>query len=254
MPSELLSCQHCGSGDVQEVKPETYFCNHCEEVFRYVRPNPARATGGCEVRTAGRPCRLLAIGRCNTCSKVYCATHQAHNLNSIGIVIQTYRDWCVACQEQRKIDERALAEAKDKSDKEERAAAARRIPGLIARFTAQPFKGAMSRDYVERISVGTKFLSASIKYKSVVHEYEPAVPVARLYWNYYKVSYDASYDEPKQASDKWDTGLTQAGKFVPMDTSYLHTWVAVERGYDLAGWQEVKICKYLERLLRRPRA
>ena len=249
MPFESLSCRHCGSGDVQKLKPETYFCNNCENVFTYVSRSSARPTGGCEVPTAGRPCGVRAIGRCNTCSRAYCVTHQAHNLNSRGLVIQTYRDWCVSCQEKRKVDERALAEVRERREKEERGAAAMRIPALIDRLTAKPLKGAVSRNYVERITIGTKFLSSTVKYKSVVHEYEPAVPVGPLYWNYYKVFYDPSYDKPEQASDEWDTGLTQAGKFVPMDTSYLHTWVAVELGYELARWQEVKIREYLERLL-----
>jgi hypothetical protein len=38
MPFEALSCPNCGSGDVQEVKPGTYFCNHCDFVFKHVDP------------------------------------------------------------------------------------------------------------------------------------------------------------------------------------------------------------------------
>ena len=249
MPFESLSCQRCGSGDIQEVKPETYFCNHCDNVFKYVSPNMAGSAGGCEVPTGGRPCGVPAIGRCNTCSRAYCGTHQAHDLNSTGLVIQTYRDWCVSCQQQHKSDERALAEAKEKQWKEKRSAAAERIPGLIAQFKERPFNGAVSRDYVEQIASGTKFLSPALKYKSVTHRYEPAVPVGPLYWTYYKVSYDAWYDKPKQDSDEWDTGLTRKGEFVPMDTGHLHRWVAVGLGYELSRWQEVKICEYLERLL-----
>jgi hypothetical protein len=40
VPFESLSCTNCGSGDVQEVKPDTYFCNNCEQVFKYVEPSP----------------------------------------------------------------------------------------------------------------------------------------------------------------------------------------------------------------------
>jgi hypothetical protein len=53
MPFESLSCSRCGSGDVQEVKPETYFCNHCDNVFRYVRPSRAGSAGGCEIPAEG---------------------------------------------------------------------------------------------------------------------------------------------------------------------------------------------------------
>jgi hypothetical protein len=250
MPFESLSCQRCGSADIQEVKPETYFCNHCDNVFKYVSPNQAGSTGGCEVPAGGRPCGIPAIGRCTTCSRAYCGTHQAHDINSIGLVFQTYRDWCVLCQQQRKADERALAEAKEKKWKEDRAVAAERIPILIAQFKALPFSGAVSRDYVERVAVGTKFLSPALKYKSITHQYEPAVPVGQLYWTYYKVSYDN--DKPRQATDAWDTGLTQNGEFVPMDTRHLRTWVAVQLGYELRRWQEVDICECLERLLNKP--
>jgi hypothetical protein len=36
MPFEGIACTYCGSGDFQEVKPETYFCNNCDRVFKYV--------------------------------------------------------------------------------------------------------------------------------------------------------------------------------------------------------------------------
>lgn len=36
MSIESLSCTRCGSSQVQEVKPNTYFCAHCEEVFKQV--------------------------------------------------------------------------------------------------------------------------------------------------------------------------------------------------------------------------
>lgn len=38
MPVEAISCTRCGSGDVKEVKANTYFCSHCESVFKYVDP------------------------------------------------------------------------------------------------------------------------------------------------------------------------------------------------------------------------
>ena len=39
MPVEAITCTGCGSGDVQEVKADTYFCNHCESVFLVRRPH-----------------------------------------------------------------------------------------------------------------------------------------------------------------------------------------------------------------------
>jgi hypothetical protein len=248
MPFESLSCPSCGSGDAQEVKPETYFCNHCDNVFKHVSPRQSGGTGGCELPVTGQSCGVPAIGRCGTCSRAYCATHQAHDLNTIGLVIQTYRDWCIECQQHRKADERKLAETKEKQRKEERAAAAKRIPILIAQFKAQPFTGAQNRDYVEKVSAGRAFLSGAMKYKSVTHRYEPAVPLGRLYWKHYVVSYDN--DPTKLDSAEWETGLTQSGEFVPMDTSVLHSiFIAPNLGYELERWQEVRICEYLEKLL-----
>jgi hypothetical protein len=55
MPFESLSCPRCGSGDVQEVKPETYFCNHCDNVFKYVRPSRPGSASGCEIPARGWP-------------------------------------------------------------------------------------------------------------------------------------------------------------------------------------------------------
>ncbi len=248
MPFESLSCQRCGSPNIQEVKPETYFCNHCDNVFKYVSPKGAGSAGGCELPTGGKFCGVPAVGHCNTCGRAFCSTHQAYDQNHIGVVFRTYRDWCVSCQQQRKVDERNLAEAKEKQRKEERAAAAERIPVLIAQFKAQPFTDAVSRDYVEQVWSGTKFLSSARKYKSVTHRYEPAVPLGELLWDYIKVGFDN--DPNKQDTALWKTGLTQKGEFVPMDTSLFHSiFVASGLGYNLTRGQEVKICECLERLL-----
>lgn len=250
MSSESLSCLRCGSEDVQEVKPGTYFCNQCDNVFKYVSPHQAGSTGGCELPVVGRSCcGIPAIGRCKTCSRAYCPTHQARNLSTIGLVIQTYLDWCSECQQQHKDDERTLAESREKRQEAERSTAAERILVLIAQFKAQPFTGARSRDYVERVAAGRAFLSGAIRYKSVTHRYEAAVPLGRLYWTYYVASGEW-YDKPSRQSQEWATGLTRNGEFVPMETSILHdSFIALGLGYQLASSQEVKICEYLELLL-----
>ncbi len=111
MPFESLSCQRCGSGDIQEVKPETYFCNHCESVFKYVSPSRAGvASGGCEVLAGRRPCGVPAIGRCRTCQRAFCRTHQARAARGIENLLDSevgaaahgalngYVDWCEVCR------------------------------------------------------------------------------------------------------------------------------------------------------------
>jgi hypothetical protein len=107
MPFESLSCSRCGSGDVQEVKPETYFCNHCDNVFRYVRPGRAGAAGGCEIPAEGLACGVPAIGRCRSCQRAFCLTHQARVGEDLHDRLDSerryapgtgYPDWCTACR------------------------------------------------------------------------------------------------------------------------------------------------------------
>jgi hypothetical protein len=107
MPFESLSCPRCGSGDAQEVKPETYFCNHCDNVFKYVRPSRAGSAGGCEVSAERLPCGIPAIGRCRSCQRAFCLTHQARVGEGLQDRLDSerryaagsgYPDWCIACR------------------------------------------------------------------------------------------------------------------------------------------------------------
>jgi hypothetical protein len=78
MPLESISCTKCGSTDFKEVKPDTYFCNHCDSVFK--RANEAQ--GGpisCEVGACG----VMAMGRCDSCGHAFCSTHQARDFKTI---------------------------------------------------------------------------------------------------------------------------------------------------------------------------
>ncbi|HUN37261.1 MAG TPA: hypothetical protein VMU95_35125 [Trebonia sp.] len=66
MPFEAITCTHCGSGDVKEVKPGTYFCDHCEQVFKYVDPAKVTVTPGfCD---HGNPVRV----QCQVCKAGMC--------------------------------------------------------------------------------------------------------------------------------------------------------------------------------------
>lgn len=112
MPFESLSCPNCGSASIQEVKPGTFFCNHCDNVFKYVSPSGAGSTGGCELPAGGRNCGVPAIGHCRTCHRAFCRTHQARALgrgwhylldsefdpNHSAVAYQGYIDWCAACR------------------------------------------------------------------------------------------------------------------------------------------------------------
>ena len=94
MPVETIKCQECGSADVTEFKAGTYVCAHCEAVFKHV--SPAAAGGGCEIDDCGVP----AVGRCSSCNRRFCGTHQARDEKG------SYVDWCRACQEERRATER----------------------------------------------------------------------------------------------------------------------------------------------------
>lgn len=67
MPLESLTCSACGSTDVQEVKTGTYFCSHCETVFKYHNPSVLTSS------TAFCPCGNAIKFQCNSCQSGMCA-------------------------------------------------------------------------------------------------------------------------------------------------------------------------------------
>jgi hypothetical protein len=109
MPFESLSCPRCGSANAQEVKPGTYFCNHCDNVYRYVSPGRGGPSGGCELLVEARLCGVPAIGSCRTCQRAFCRTHQARATGGIENLLASefsapaaarngYIDWCEDCR------------------------------------------------------------------------------------------------------------------------------------------------------------
>jgi hypothetical protein len=66
MALEALVCTSCGSSDVQEVKPGTYFCDHCECVFKHI--DPTRVTVGPAFCDHGNPVRV----QCQVCRTGMC--------------------------------------------------------------------------------------------------------------------------------------------------------------------------------------
>lgn len=75
MPLESLACPRCGSSDFQVVKSDTYFCNHCENVFKYVESDRPTGAVGCESVVNGQRCGVQAVGRCLTDGRAFCASH-----------------------------------------------------------------------------------------------------------------------------------------------------------------------------------
>lgn len=71
MPSEAPTCPTCGSTDVQEVKPGTYFCNYSETVFKYIDPSRLRVEHSPAFCWCGNPiqvqCQLCKTEMCLQC-------------------------------------------------------------------------------------------------------------------------------------------------------------------------------------------
>ena len=74
MPLESLKCTGCGSADVQEVKPNTYFCNHCETLFKHVDPASATMAHRPAFCVCGNPVQV----QCSICHETsMCRTCEA---------------------------------------------------------------------------------------------------------------------------------------------------------------------------------
>jgi hypothetical protein len=68
MPLEALSCTKCGSSDVLEVKPGTFFCNYCETIFKYVSPNQVAVSYRPDFCSCGNQIQV----QCNVCKTGMC--------------------------------------------------------------------------------------------------------------------------------------------------------------------------------------
>ena len=95
MPYESLACPRCGSSSFQEVKPNTYFCNHCDNVFKYTRASSA--AGGSSPASCDT-CGVLAVGLCYLCHSYFCPGHQAV-IEALGspIPVRRFKDLCARC-------------------------------------------------------------------------------------------------------------------------------------------------------------
>ena len=61
-------------------------------------------TAGCEAEIGDKPCGVAAIGRCLTCGRAFCVTHQARTWRRTSqgdVVDSTYIDTCQDCLSDR---------------------------------------------------------------------------------------------------------------------------------------------------------
>jgi len=66
MPLDPLTCSKCGSNDFKEVKPNIYFCNNCDSLFKHIDPTKITASPAfCE-------CGNLVQVQCKTCGRGIC--------------------------------------------------------------------------------------------------------------------------------------------------------------------------------------
>lgn len=60
--------------------------------------NKTYGSGRCDLKLKnGELCGIPAIGRCATCSRAFCPTHQAREQNDLGWVTRSYVDQCTSC-------------------------------------------------------------------------------------------------------------------------------------------------------------
>jgi hypothetical protein len=70
---EALRCTNCGSHGVDEVKAGTYFCQHCESVFKYVDPSRVTVTHEQSFCACGNAVEF----QCYQCRTGICHQHDA---------------------------------------------------------------------------------------------------------------------------------------------------------------------------------
>jgi hypothetical protein len=73
MPLESLACSHCGSSEVKEVKANTYFCDHCDAVFKLVDPNSVTVTNNPSFCSCGE----TVAAKCQLCDATMCVACDA---------------------------------------------------------------------------------------------------------------------------------------------------------------------------------
>jgi hypothetical protein len=180
MPYESLTCPKCGSGDCQEVKPGTHFCNHCDNVFKHVPP-AGTSTGVAACATCG----VVAVGLCLTCNRYFCGGHQAVKYESVNWPTR-YTDLCTSCL----ANELAAKEASSRQADQKRKSEQRRIAECVHILDSRGGTGLQERTVTHREY--KSFLGILRKIDKVV-PIEPAWPVGDLKWT---------------VPERWDRGET----------------------------------------------
>ncbi len=72
MPNEPVQCPNCGSGDVRQLAPDSYACEHCHTEFRWVDPTKRTVVHKSSVCKCGN----IAAAFCARCQEPLCDGHR----------------------------------------------------------------------------------------------------------------------------------------------------------------------------------
>jgi hypothetical protein len=152
---DTIRCRECGSADVTEFNPGSYVCGQCETVFRQAEPSSSQETSGCQIDACGVP----AVGRCRSCGRRFCRTHQAveRYASDRQLIRSRHDDWCSSCQYDATYGAAARQLALE-SQQVRSASSAQELLAAVtgpARYRAggeRPVDGALVRDAWRRLS------------------------------------------------------------------------------------------------------
>lgn len=151
----------------------------------------------CTIPADDEPCGITALGRCNTCRRAFCLTHQARDSSNYGTT--TYVDLCSLCRVAAVAADKEASDRKAHHALEVRAESVRLINALVK--TSLP--GAVPRRRVEW-SQPTMFRNRHEVYTNL----PPAYLLGRLRTRVWGGEEDPTYHTDAEI------GLLRSGQFV----------------------------------------
>ena len=173
----------------------------------------------CEIPVGGAECAVQAIGRCSTCGRAFCLTHQARvgaerrGFEERGSQGSSYTDWCSECRAAKVVAPILAQEQKYAQAAAERARLIRerRQTGWAAMQAYGFTRLAQPRFHTETHL--EKGLFGRERARETREELEPAVPLGDLNWRFRGyVPRDGSVDQMV----KRPTGITASKDIVLM--------------------------------------
>ncbi len=89
MPIEQVRCNNCGSGDVHQLAPDSYRCEHCHTGFRWV--DPTKITVAHNITVSHNrdlcSCGMKSVGFCSRCREPFCKRHFAYGSTAYRLLL-----------------------------------------------------------------------------------------------------------------------------------------------------------------------